>query len=951
MAKKNRRAGGAQDEEAASGSYELPWPSSQRWNPRYDVPRNSTEDGTDGVSRDAKPEGDSRAWSRRGRGVLEPAHWLETLSELYMNDLDRRARWDPRWLSVTRRERFEGMESASVSVVDYLSDDTVQRSELSTSKNGLAVALEARPENSQVRVIMVSDLSRFVMGALGQLYSVDPEFWFEHLVNSSYSANDSGLKLKNAVWLNWVERETRFRHHALPGVGQRTEWNLPRRTRSRNWAHIRWGRLGLLHYLGREGFHEDEIEKRIADGRWTVERDVVLDPNGLLMTQKRQARADKKAKKRKRKQKAAHAAQTYRPQKRADGTSARFKTTNVYRAYSTFQSLPRNPGWWSNRDLRVLAPEGSSYWSSVDEQGKKTIILVFDPMRRMRHGTTKEETPSLTFMPRAMEVESYTEDELRRTPDLGETYLDPPPLPITKSELRRKKEELRKQHQQERKARFKRKLRRDKDDPNAPKQEDNPDGYQTDSSYTSDSELDEEYEQNLRSNYRNPRFHVRERDFARKYSLSTFDLVYRHISTIPTSQLLKDDSLIPAVLTSISLDDHWQLLGELRLVIDQIDADLGADLHVHLVESFGVMTRQNVAWIRSSLQELVDWVEHLGSNSKRLAHSSELAQELEALTADLRSLQTRADQTLNLLVASTSLSQSSLVIDQTAGINKITELAFFFVPLSFITSVFSMQVRELTDAPPRMWTWGLALAVVFLTTYLVRSTLRSPSVRVFAMQCRVVMLNRFTPAHARSSSRQLNTVGNRAIVQFVSFFVLICLYGGTLFLFFVLYVFMATMGIWLGVAGTALYFIVTRWPEAAVLVPCFISIAVAAVGMAISLYWSTEITDVAGGWAERALEWFNESMPSSWIWDAVDDDDLATEGLLADGGRCERKAYVGEDKRPPRHGEPQPPFGGSSQHSQEAEPKEPKRDAPDPNADPERHDAEDLYGGTLGRLR
>ncbi|KAK7427007.1 hypothetical protein QQZ08_006434 [Neonectria magnoliae] len=129
-----------------------PWPSSRRWNPRYDVPGNSTDGDQNAIARDAKPEDDvgtkaasklreearSMSYGRNRRdmdtygtgigndslGVDEAEefsnlrHWLETLSELYMNELDNRARWDPRWLNVTRRERFEGMESTAVSVVD-----------------------------------------------------------------------------------------------------------------------------------------------------------------------------------------------------------------------------------------------------------------------------------------------------------------------------------------------------------------------------------------------------------------------------------------------------------------------------------------------------------------------------------------------------------------------------------------------------------------------------------------------------------------------------------------------------------------------------------------------------------------------------------------------------------------------------------------------------------------
>lgn len=396
MFKKNRRARVGDDSE--DEGYALPWPSSDRWNPNYSVPRNSVdnahasstfasqlEKGPEPVQRIKHHDTErSMSWGRTTRDMdtkgglggtfdfededqdefSNLTHWLETLAELYMNELDNRARWDPRWLNITRRERFEGLRSASVKIIDYLNDDTVKTSESLTSKTQLASTLQARPEDSEVRVIMVTDLSRFVVGALGQMYAIDPEFWFEHLVNSGYGASDSGLKLKNAVWLNWAERETRFRHRALPGTGQRTEWNSRRRVKDRCWTHIRWGRLGLLHYLGRIGYHEDEMEKRLVDGRYLIERDVALDKYGLLMTTKRQARKEKRARKQAKKKSGLRASDHDKP-------AGRSKTSNVYRPYSTFGSLPKNPQYWRNRDLRVLAPEGISCWSNIDEQGKK----------------------------------------------------------------------------------------------------------------------------------------------------------------------------------------------------------------------------------------------------------------------------------------------------------------------------------------------------------------------------------------------------------------------------------------------------------------------------------------------------------------------------------------------------------------------------------------------------
>lgn len=394
-------------------SYDLSWSGALRWNPRYQVPRNSLESvylsyasasqpqDDPGARRDGKQPAPPRheSYGRGNRDVdtvgfvnggrlAEGAeelshltHWLGALGEVYMNQLDDRAFFEPRWLNVTRSERFSGFTSATITIVDYLTDDAPPAKTTIGTLKEFAGALQARPDNCEVRIVMVSDLSRFIMGGLGQFFSVDPEFWYEHLANSGYGSSDSGLKVKNAAWMNWAEHETHFRHNPLPGTGQRTEWNVPRRTRHRCWAHLRWGRLGLLNYLGRKGFHEDEMEQRLKDGRWTMERDVVLDKRGLLMTSKRMARANKIARKRSRRQAKAKAKakmnlppppRTETAPTQTGGATMRSKTTNVYRPYATFENLPNNAEYWENRDLRVMAPEGLSYWQGQDSNGKKT---------------------------------------------------------------------------------------------------------------------------------------------------------------------------------------------------------------------------------------------------------------------------------------------------------------------------------------------------------------------------------------------------------------------------------------------------------------------------------------------------------------------------------------------------------------------------------------------------
>lgn len=491
----------------------------------------------------------------------------------------------------------------------------------------------------------------------------------------------------------------------------------------------------------------------------------------------------------------------------------------------------------------------------------------------MNNHSKKEVTPSLTFMPRAMEIEKYTDEELWRTPEPGETYLDPPEPPISKEKLKKLKREATKQKLKSKKESLEKRL----------KSEDGMEESKADDdstiSDTSDSEYDSEYEKTLRDQYQNPTPYSRHRDYARKYSLATHDLVCRYMDGFTTTDMLKDNSLLPSILTHLSLDDSWQLLAEIRMELDHLDGDFGADLHLQVLDSIGTTTRQNLLWMRSTIQELREWASHTAASSAKLSQHPDTQAELEALIEDLKKLRSRIEQTLDLLMSTTGLAQSSLVIDQTDGINKLTELAFIFIPLSFITSVFSMQVLEFTANPPRMWIWGLVLSVVVLIVYLIRITLRSPSLRVFALHCQATILNRFSSSRSGSASRRFNTVSTRAIVKYLIFFSLVIAFAVTICLVFSVVLFLLFGGLWLGAAATAIYFIIERWPEPSVLIPSFISLPIDAVVMWFVWSWSSEITDWVGDTCLSCMNWLHYIFPATWLLDSVEDDDLAEEGV------------------------------------------------------------------------
>lgn len=501
----------------------------------------------------------------------------------------------------------------------------------------------------------------------------------------------------------------------------------------------------------------------------------------------------------------------------------------------------------------------------------------------MKNLHTKEHTLSLTFMPRALEIESYSDEELWRSAGPEETYLDPPPPPISNKQIKAQKKEATKQNLKQKRDSLRNRFRSKKnvDDDDDPSLHEEAAGGQdhsdSESSYTSDDDYDEEYEDQLREEYQNPKPYSRDRAFARKYSLPTQELVLRRLSTLSPADVAKDgNALVSSLLNSIVLDDFWRLLAEMRAELDHLDGDFSGALFAQLVESFGNSVRQNLSWMRCSLQELGEWALHLQHLS---SSDAAMAAEIEMLIEDVQALQRRAESTLAMLASSMGLSQSALVIDQTSGINKLTELAFFFVPLSFITSVFSMQVKELTAAPPHIWTWGLALSLVFLATYLIRILVRSPSVRIGILHCRATIIHRFSSAKSGSAERRLNTVGNRAVAKFVFFFAcIIVIYLSAAAVAFLVLV-LVYLGLWLGAAGTALYFIITRWPDPAVLVPCFITLPLAATGLWVSWLWADEMADWVTDMMMKVADGLASKFPEKWRLDGVDDDDLSREGV------------------------------------------------------------------------
>ncbi|KAF5686957.1 hypothetical protein FCIRC_2649 [Fusarium circinatum] len=84
------------------------------------------------------------------------------------------------------------------------------------------------------------------------------------------------------------------------------------------------------------------------------------------------------------------------------------------------------------------------------------------------------------------------------------------------------------------------------------------------------------------------------------------------------------------------------------------------------------------------------------------------------------SLVEECNQGMTIVAHNATIQESRKAMSKARGVTKLTQLAFVFVPASFVTAVFSMGVRELNmnDGLP-IWTWVLVVCLVWLATLLV----------------------------------------------------------------------------------------------------------------------------------------------------------------------------------------------------------------------------------------
>ncbi|RSL41210.1 hypothetical protein CEP54_015893 [Fusarium duplospermum] len=182
------------------------------------------------------------------------------------------------------------------------------------------------------------------------------------------------------------------------------------------------------------------------------------------------------------------------------------------------------------------------------------------------------------------------------------------------------------------------------------------------------------------------------------------------------------------------MEDMPMVLFEVSRGLDIIELSLSKDAELrsavhHWRDYLGRWRNSlsHLSWSTSSmLEELKHNLEEVNAPSSPLVASSRRmkasalkhkVRQVTQLYNDLQTIATRVETTFEALMSTLSILESQRAITQAETISKLTHLAFFFIPLSFVATVFGMEVVEFQDE----LTWRLWLGIsvgITASTYL-----------------------------------------------------------------------------------------------------------------------------------------------------------------------------------------------------------------------------------------
>ncbi|KAL8757625.1 MAG: hypothetical protein Q9184_004161 [Pyrenodesmia sp. 2 TL-2023] len=178
-------------------------------------------------------------------------------------------------------------------------------------------------------------------------------------------------------------------------------------------------------------------------------------------------------------------------------------------------------------------------------------------------------------------------------------------------------------------------------------------------------------------------------------------------------------------LLIIILQDTLTILRSINVALTDIDNDMLKD---ELLQSNIDIWRGDLNRLESELQNLETSIPEFAQYIPKSA-SGKTTRNCERLHSQCRlhiaKVQERRKTTHGSLMTAMSLVESKRGISEAESVTKLTELAFFFIPLTFAASLFSMQVKELDANTTSVGVFLAVALTITVCSYALRLVIRS----------------------------------------------------------------------------------------------------------------------------------------------------------------------------------------------------------------------------------
>ncbi|KAK4116093.1 hypothetical protein N656DRAFT_223561 [Canariomyces notabilis] len=190
--------------------------------------------------------------------------------------------------------------------------------------------------------------------------------------------------------------------------------------------------------------------------------------------------------------------------------------------------------------------------------------------------------------------------------------------------------------------------------------------------------------------------------------------------------ILNPERIVKTAMIEIACEDLSLVVKSISRALDDIELSLHKD--AVLQESMSQWREQLGRWQNIfvhqslSLQRMSKILPLLGSCSE----SERLEKTLARLETDVEWISRRTQTTFQSAMSSIAIVESARAIKEAESVAKLTQLAFFFIPLSLVAGAFGMNIKEFEEQLT-WWHWVAVSAGTSAVTYcaLYRSELAS----------------------------------------------------------------------------------------------------------------------------------------------------------------------------------------------------------------------------------